>query len=137
MLELLSSPDVHIETTPTHHTHSQASPTLPEATVQDKPVQPEADCPSTKQATVILDPSQTVTSPETDDVSKTLPCDGEHNAVAELTWAGVLRLMTGALPPEIVLKLLSGNHGKGFGGVLCEQLHGVLTQLVQIQTRQR
>lgn len=89
---------------------------------QDKPPQPKA---TAEGATTV---------PKLEEV---LPREGECDVLVELTWAGVLRLMTGALPPDLVLKLLSDMTGNGFDGMLYEQLHGVLTQLAQIQSRQR
>ena len=146
LLELISSADIHIKATPTSPTHTQSTPTEAESTALDKPVHPVAETPtSPSQPPLSLSPRVPLDetrpneepTPEGRGTSHPLPREGEVTPQTELTWSGILRLMIGALPPTMVVKLLSGNHGNNFGGTLSEQVHGVLSQLVQIHTNQR
>lgn len=98
--------------------------------IQDKPAQLEAAT-GKEEATVGAKRKLFLAEEEA------LPREGECDVLVELTWAGVLRLMIGTLPADLVLKLLSGVQGGGFNGILYDQLHGILTQLVQIQSKQR
>ena len=109
------------------------TPNKPQSQVSTSESRTE-DGPSPLQDSCLSDRSKMAAQGQVE-TNKDLPGAGEIDPLVELTWSGVLRLMIGSLPPTLVIKLLSSCHGDRFG--ICEQLHTLLSQLTQIQTKQR